>query len=238
MRKITIGIVFSTMLITFSACVNGKEETVIPEEIEEMKAQIKFEDNLKYLIDTYGLDEEELLDIDLEKLISDYKMRSLDYTAEEVRNILRDERDIYLDDGTTELFSIFDRDTDTDYNAEANIRRIAYYYNQGSLFQRSVFDLENGVFFVNTASPMKLNDEQLSMLQDLVNKWDILEWEEYYEGEEEPSTGSLRWKLVLEFDDDITCAFGGYTKDMTHLPGTYRGVNEELQSVIKTVKYE
>ena len=41
MRKITIGIVFSTMLITLSACVGGKEETVIPEEKEEIKLNLK-----------------------------------------------------------------------------------------------------------------------------------------------------------------------------------------------------
>lgn len=136
------------------------------------------------------------------------------------------------------MFSAFDRDTDADYNAEANIRRIAYYYNQGSLFQRSVFDLENGVFFVNTALPRTLGDEQLNMLRELADKWDIFEWEEYYEGGEEPSTGSLRWKLVFEFDDDTACAFGGYTKDMTHLPDTYRDVNKELQSVIKLEEKE
>lgn len=204
------------------------------EEVEKMtKETAGHEDDLTFMMTTYGLEKEELAGIDLKRLIEDYQMRTREYTAEEIREILTDEADMYQDDGSTALFAILEQEggalEDTD-----QISRIGYFYNPGTLVQKAVFDLENKLFYVDNTDSHPLTEEQYKLLKELPEKWQITDWDEWYEGEEQESTGSFAWKLVFELADGSFCVYGGYTKDMSHLPKTYNDVNRELRSVMKS----
>lgn len=209
----------------------AEQETSVSRETEHVEEEDEMDD-LTFMMTAYGFREEELLGIDLKRLIEDYGLRREAYTADEVREILELEADVYQDDGSTELFSILEEEGGT-LKEGAEICRIGYYCNQGTLIRKLVFDLENQQFYVNNTDPQPLSKEQIRTLRELPSKWGIGKWDSYYEGEEEPSTGSLKWKLVFELEDGSCGVYGGYTKDMTHLPKTYQDVDRELNSVIK-----
>ena len=227
-----------------SMCGCQSSQTDHKEEVKEMTNETTnemmdessiYEDDLTFMVETFGLREEELIGIDLKRLIEDYRLRTMDYTAEEIREILKDQGDMYQDDGTTELFSIFEQEGGA-LKEGAEIRRIAYYRNPGTLVQKAVFDLEYEEFFVDNPDPHPLTEEQVKLLKELPDKWGITKWDSWYEGEEESGIGSLSWKLVFELEDETYCVYGGYTSDMTHLPETYNDVNKELVSVMKSAK--
>ena len=195
----------------------------------------QYEDNLQFMMNTYGFDYEELQGVDLEKFINDYELRTRAFSSERVHKILLNERDMYVDDGTTALFAIFKAEGGGVSDA-GDINRIGFYCNTGTLVQQVVFNLEKGEFYVDDANPHSLTQEQVSLLTGLVAKWNVASWDSHYEGEEEPSTGNFRWKLVFEHSNGEYSVYDGYTQDMSHLPETFSGVNQDLQSVIKTAK--
>lgn len=193
----------------------------------------KKQENMNFFIQEYGFTADELIGYDLEKIIIDYNLKSLDYSGEEVRQILNESGNYYLDDGTTELFQIFSAVSNHEKKNESELIKIGYYYNSGTFVEYVVFDLEERCFYVNTAEPNPLSEEQCKALRELPERWGILDWDEDYRGEEEPSTGSLGWKLVLSYQDLSAFVSGGYTQDHTHLPVTFFDMNDELQKIIR-----
>ena len=187
--------------------------------------------NVQFMIENYGFSQEELHGLDLEKFINDYQLRSRDYSADEVRKILLDEGDMYADDGTTALHSIFSATGETLKPGE-EVGRIAFYVNSGTLVQREIFDIENGLFYVDDANPHAMSAEAVELLRNLPAKYNIPSWESHCEGEEEPSTGHFVWKLIFELSNGEFRVYDGYTKDMSHLPETFSEVYQALQSVL------
>ena len=137
---------------------------------EMMDESSVYEDDLTFMVETFGLSEEELIGIDLKRLIDDYRLRTMDYTAEEIREILKDQGDMYQDDGTTEVFSIFGQEGGA-LKEGAEIRRIAYYRNPGTLVQKAVFDLEHEEFFVDNPDPNPLTEEQMKRYLAFANRF-------------------------------------------------------------------
>lgn len=194
---------------------------------------ISSEGALKYMMETYGLTEKELEGLELVRLIKDYQMVTLEYTPREVRTIIEEERDIYQDDGKSRVFSILDQNAENDLKTDSDICQIGFYRNEGTLIQKMAFDLKKQVCYGGDAKERPLSEEQISALKELPEKWQIAEWEHFYGGREQESTGSLQWKLVFELEDGTICAYGGWTGNGSHLPDTYRKVARELQAVMK-----
>lgn len=188
-------------------------------------------DDLKFMVETYGFSEEELEGLDLAKLIQDYQLRTRDYSAEEVRDILKAEGDMYVDDGTTALFSIFAIEG-RDLRDGDEVNRIGYYFNAGTLVQRLVIDIDDKAYYIDNAEPHPLKGKQVEFLKDLPHKYEISNWEKYTVGEEQPSTGHFSWKLVFGLTSGEYCVYDGYTKDMSHLPATFNDFIEGLNSVL------
>lgn len=226
--KYKIGLcIFWLLAISFCGC--GNESINRLEGEEKMKiSDVKENDNVKFMTETYGFSEEELYGIDLEKLISDYELRTRDYTAEEIREILDSESDMYLDDGMTQVLSIFSK-TGRKLKKDDQIQSIGFYLNSGTLKRFRVFDLENQVYYVDSAEERNLSQEQAETLRALPEKWDLYSWESHYEGREEESTGNYSWKLVFKVSEDEFCVYDGYTKDMSHLPENFEEVKNEIE---------
>ena len=138
--------------------VEGREkETAAP---ESTAAQ----DDVHFMMSAYGLSREELQGIDVEQLISDYELREREYTPEEIRMILADQGDMYAEDETTVLFRILSKEGGPLKNGQADIVRIGFYENAGTLVERSVFDLKNRVFYVDGPEPHPMSEAQAEEL--------------------------------------------------------------------------
>ena len=225
------------MIMTFiPAGVQGTQETEQTKGAGEMKGKADngttYQENLDFMIENYNFTADELADIDLERFIEDYALDSLDYTPEEVQQILSDERDMYIDDGTTERFKIFDQKSDDTATPDLGITRIGYYYNEGTLLRRIVFDLENNVWYMDKNEAVPLGTDEADSLLSLDENYHVFQWDANYEGKEQDTTGSLRWKLVFEFKNGSYRSFGGYTKDMSHLPDNFREVNDLIKEIV------
>lgn len=192
------------------------------------------EENRQFLMDQYGFTADQLEGIDLTRFIADYQLRTRDYPAEKVQGFLRRNRDIYQDDGTTELYALLDTAEEGGLPEGAAVQRIGYYRNVGALRQRMVFDLANGVYYLDDATSHPLTTEQTGLLKGTADRWGVPGWEAYCQGEEQPTTGSFRWRLVFELEDGSRCAYGGYTGDMSHLPANFYDLNRELMGVIES----
>ena len=183
---------------------------------------------LSFMMEKYALTEEDLAGYDLVRLNADYDFQNVDYTAEEVREILADQGQYYMDTGYTKLFSILDMKEEGKITRDSEIVRIGFYYNEGTLLRKIIYDLREKSIYNNSVEPAEMSDIRYKKLSALAGDYDIYSWDNYYEGEEKPSTGSLRWKIVFLCADGSACAYGGYTQDMTHLPENFTEVREVL----------
>ena len=237
--KIAFSIFSAMIIMVFLPVTISALETDQTEGVEDMTNNNKSSEknnhqkNMDFLIENYNLSAEELENIDLDRFIEDYNLYTLEYTADEVQQILSDERDMYIDDGSTERLKLFEMKSDDTLTPDQGIRRIGYYYNEGTLLQIIIFDFQENVWYVNDEEPCPMTSDDVSKLLSLEDKYHVFQWDSNYEGKEASSTGSLRWKLVYEFDDGSCRSFGGYTKDMSHLPENFREVDTLIRSIIK-----
>ena len=196
------------------------------------KSETEFREIMEFMTEEYGFKEKELEGYDLIRLMKDYDFRNLDYTADEVREILEDQGKYYQNDGYTQLFYALNAEEGGTLDRDSEITRIGFYYNEGTLIRKVIYDLESKKIYDNSAEPKEMTGEQCSALTNLASEYGIYEWDNTYDGEEESgSTGSLRWKLVFECGDGSQCVYGGYTRDMTNLPERFNEIKKLLLSI-------
>ena len=236
-KSLKLFILTGMTIFYLPVCVCSAQNTEQTKGVGEMSEKAEnrstYQENLDFLMEKYDFTADELADIDLERFIEDYDLYNLDYTPEEIQQILSDERDMYIDNGVTERFKIFDQKSDDTTTPDMKITRIGYYYNEGTLFQRIVFDFQNNVWYLNENEAVHLEKDEADSLLSLDDKYHVFQWDANYEGEEEETTGSLRWKLVFEFENGSYRSFGGYTRDMSHLPDNFREVSDLIRKIIK-----
>ena len=160
-----------------------------------------------------------------------YQLRDREYTPEEVRMILADQGDMYAEDETTVLFRILSKEGGPLKDGQADIVRIGFYENAGTLVERSVFDLENRVFYVDGPEPHPMSEAQAEELKQLPGRWGIPAWDVHTEGKEAPNTGNYGWKLIFELSNGEYAVYDGFTGDMSHLPKHFAEVRDTLYSV-------
>ena len=225
------------MLLT-AECGIGKEKNpsdtgsgayITESEDASMKSyETERDEILAFMMSKYALTEEELAGYDLVKLMADFDFRNLEYTADEVREILADQGKYYVDTGYTKLFSILDMKEDGKLTHDGEIIRIGFYYNEGTILRKIIYDLQEKKIYNNSVEPAEMSDPHYEKLSSLADDFGIYDWDNYYGGEEKPSTGSLRWKIVFVCADGSACAYGGYTNDMSHLPENFSDVRNVL----------
>ena len=217
-RKRIVAAALVMTLSVMPGCGGGKE--VKANEVDDMTAYTH-EENLQYMTETYDLTREELDGVDIDRFIEDYGLREEDYSSDEIREILAEEGDLYIDAGSTALYSLLREEEGGAADPEQEIRRIGFFYNEGTLNQRIIIDLEKEVYYLNDTHENPLSDVKAVELRKLIATYHLDEWKNHYEGEEGFSTGSLVWKLVLVMENGQKAVFGGRTGDMTHLPENF-----------------
>ena len=225
-------ILSSAIILMVAAVLFGCGGTKTVKETETAASEsATVQDDISFMVNTYGFSEEELQGIDVWQLIHDYELLERQYTPEEIRMILEDQGDMYVEDEATILFRIFSRDGGPLKEGQTDIVRIGFYENAGTLVERSIFDLENKVFYVDGPEPHAMSEAQAEELKQLPGRWNIPAWDVHTEGKEAPSTGNYGWKLVFELSDGAFAVYDGFTGDMTHLPEHFEEVRDTLDSV-------
>lgn len=217
----------------------GGETTEKDLEDNAMTGSDGYKKALAFMIKEYGFTAEELIGIDVERLIEDYQFDKMDYSSEEVREIIEEQGDFYQLSIEDDIYSLLGSTSDVpssgiDLPQNAEIVKIAFYENPGSLQRRMLFDLEDSVYFIDDAMPLELSADQVSKLKNIPNDTNISSWDHKYErNDEEETTGSYAWKMVFLLNDGKQCVFGGYTQDMKNLPEDYNTVVEIFKSIAK-----
>lgn len=186
---------------------------------------------LQFMIENYGFSEEELEGVDVIKFVEDFELRVRDFSAEEVRDILSAQKDMYVDDGTTVLYSIFSKDGHELREADV-VNRMGLYLNNGTMNQRLIFDFEENVYYINNAEPYSLTQQQSDQLRELPKVCKIFEWDRHTEGDEEESTGNFKWELVFQIASGDYCTYDGYTQDGSNLPDTFNDFLDGIQHIV------
>ena len=213
------------------------EVTGEKEEDNVMTGSDGYKQALAFMAEKYGLTAEELMGIDVERLIEDYQLDRMDYSAQEVREILEEQGDFYQLQLEDDIYALLGNtgdipSTGTDLTPDADIVKIAFYENPGSLQKRMLFDLEDCVGFIDDTVPFELSADQVSTLKKTAVDTEISSWQHKYEGgDEKETTGSYAWKMVFLLRDGRQCIYGGYTQDMTGLPEDYNTVVEIFESI-------
>lgn len=219
---------------------NGaNEETGTNSEETEMTGSDGYKKALAFMINKYGFTVEELLGLDVEALVEDYQLDKDEYTKEEIVEIIEDQRDYYLLDPADEIFSLLGNTDEVDPNSadlpeNADIAKIAMYLNAGSLQERFLFDFEEKLYYVNDGIPYVLEEDQIETIKTGIKEAEVSTWNHYYESsDEQETTGSFGWKLVILLRDGTECAYGGYTRDMSTLPDQFDKLETALTNAVK-----
>lgn len=235
--KLMKSLLFTTMILLFSTTLFGCEKTTnvnvnVKEKAEEMtKMETETMNDIQFMMEKYGLSEEEMQGLDAAKLISDFQLRSRDYTPEDIREILAAEGDMYILDEEARLSRIFSAEGGKLEEGRTDIVRTALYLNAGTRVQRYLLDLEEGIAYVDDVPVRPLSEAQVEEVKQLPAKWNIPAWDTHTEGPEDPSTGNYSWKLIFELSDGTYAVYDGYTRDMTHLPDHFAEVRDTLVSL-------
>lgn len=229
MYKNILLISFLCSFALLSGCTSSAQNN--SEEVTQMLVDDERSADLQFMLETYGFREEELEGIDLSRFIADFELRSREYSAEEVRDILNAQKTMYIDDGSTALYSIFSKDG-RELREDDDVNQMGLYLNQGTSLQQFIFDLENNVYYVDTVEPIPLSSQQSVQLKELLREYKIYSWERHTQGEEERSTGSFGWKLVVRTVGGEYCTYDGYTQDGTHLPDSFTDFLNGIQRVL------
>ncbi len=194
----------------------------------------KQQQELAFLMETYGLQKEELEGIDVARFVEDYRLREFDYSPEEIRELLAEQGDMYKADPADEIYWMLSQEGGT-WREGAVPVRIGFALNVGTYPMRAVFDLGGGVVYYQDAVPHTLTAEQLRTLEELPDRGSVSSWTQWTAGEEAPSTGSYAWRLVLQDETGALSVYAGYTQDMSNLPEGYAFVSETLLGVLGTI---
>ncbi len=190
---------------------------------------------LQFMMENYGFSEEELEGLDVIKFVGDFELCTRDFSAEEVHDILSAQKDMYVDDGSTALYSILSKDG-RELRKDDSVNRMGLYLNNGTMRQQLVFEFEKDVYYVNNVKPRPLTTQQSAQLRELLEDCKVFDWERHTEGEEEESTGSFSWKLVLQTSNGEYCTYDGYTCDGSNLPDTFNDFLSGIQHIAEGIK--
>ena len=236
LKKILPVIFASLVLLLLCGC--GDSSTAEKTSEDDMKNggknmpdYIEITDNKEFMKEKYGLSDEELEGIDVDRLVSDFGFRNTDYTPDEVREILKEFGPTYTVNEADKIFSLLDMEGGT-IGADDDITYIGFLENSGTLVTRMVFDIKGKVYYYDDAEPKALTDDQLAILAGLAEDYGIYNWDQHYLEEDlNESTANYSWKLVFYTADGTVASYDGYSPEGKCLPENYKEVKNKLRDI-------
>lgn len=236
MHKIFLFFSILCSIVPLGGCTNNNPNFI--EEVSQMPI-IDYDERsteLKFMMETYGFSEDELEGVDLIKFVEDFQLRERDFSAEEVHDILNAQKDMYIDDGSTALYSILSKDG-RELRESDVINRMGLYLNIGTMRQQMVFDFEKDVYYINNIESHSLTQQQSTYLRELPGTCKIFAWDRHTEvEEEEESTGNFGWKIVIQTASGEYCTYDGYTRDGSNLPDSFNDFLSGIQRITEAAE--
>ena len=196
-----------------AACGSGpqrEEPAEEPAEIMDEEVMDSRAEAVRFLVDKYHFTEENLEGIDVEAFISDYGLRDVFYR-------------LFPTDEIPE--------TGNDLDAGSDIVTIGFYENPGSLQKMILFDIDGGLYYVDDATPHRLDADSIASLKGVCRDTPVCSWDHRTVGERGGTTGSYAWKMVFLLRDGAECVYGGWT-DTDVLPAGYEQVTDIFYSAV------
>lgn len=170
----------------------------------EDSKRVMIEDGAKYLVDNFSFTEEELSGIDATAFANDYLIEEL--TEEEVRNWFELVRDHYIIDEDYVYRKMVDlvkyRDnTGKITRGDVVIKVGCLYQSEHSKQRMYVYDLQEGVGYLDEGKATQLSDSRLEDLNDLVYMYDIDIWENEFVGSKRNTTSYYHWEITFQLID-------------------------------------
>lgn len=192
-------------------------------------------DDREFLIEVVGFTEEQLKNFNIEEFSSIVRLRKttdLNY----VKYAYDKEYDMFYDENYNDTYLIMSVLPNDKIPKGTKIKKIGFNYNPGTFVEDSVFDIEKGVFYVYDRSHIenKYDEYQLDVdLSNIVDEYEIYNWDTVIEGPQDDTTASYGWKLVFLGDDGHKYAYEGYTMSKNVFPEGYTELSKKLNEIIK-----
>ena len=238
------------LVICFScgvlACSCTPDTTIAKTGIYETALGYKWDDrsldDREFLIEVVGFTAEQLENIDIEvfsRFVDLRKTKDLN----DVRNFAKysydTEYDMFYNENYNDTYLILSVLPNDKIPKGTKIKKIGFNYNPGTFVEDSVFDIEKGVFYVYDRGHIenKYDEYQLDVdLSNIVDEYEIYNWDTVIEGPQDDTTASYGWKLVFLGDDGHKYAYEGYTMSKNVFPEGYKELSKKLNEIIKKVE--
>lgn len=198
-------------------------------EVVSMATTSRMQEDIQYLEEQYGFTSEELAGLDVSKFVEDYEIRTRDYEPAQVRKILELQRDIYEEDSTEAVFYLLREEGRTLQDGDVPVL-IGVSLNLGTGMTRYLYDLENAVWYWNSAEAHPMSSEAAESLRTLPERRNMSSWKAYTRGERNSGTGSIGWKMVFQMENGDNVVYEGFAQDESGLPEGFQDVLMDLEA--------
>ncbi|WP_075722006.1 hypothetical protein [Roseburia sp. 499] len=222
-----IGMVIMGMLLYGCSRKNdkkGKEEKNVVEvqDVKDKKEDKEVKQNItkEYLIENYGISEEELEGVDIKSFLWRYQITEDNIDEYDIPRKLKFYKEHFASQGYMNyeymLYEVAD-EVLTKGNVN-DIIKIAWFVNSGDSLESVVFDFENTRIYDGARIDYFTNEDLVGNTDDtikqkviqLISEYDIYSWKDYYEGGSmEGTTAWYHWSFAVEFSDGTIYRTGG-----------------------------
>lgn len=201
------------------------------------------EEDIQFLIDTYGVKREQIEDIDVHQLIRDYNLRKNTTTYKDsIDDLIMQEGQ--KDTGYSDIYKIIDVENGARLKKEDVIKSVAFYHEKDDVTARTyVFDFINKKYYcstnsmpeINALTPHELTDEQINEINNLIESFNVYNLDAVNDSLDHKNALGIRlkWKLVIEREDGSICTYRGNRDNNDDYPANYCEFADGLELIAK-----
>ena len=184
------------------------------------------------MVETYGFKASDFDNMDVIKFVTDYSLDTEIASKEDAQMLYKYNADIYQYTDMTRMYGFIDRNTNEAIQKSDNIVKIGFYRNEGTFAQNSVFDIAEGVFYVDDLTAHDIPETAKESLKTFSEKYNIAEWNKtpVEESVDAGSTANYAWRLVFVTDSGNTCSYYGGL-GYTDPKGSYDAMSELIEII-------
>ncbi|WP_022762671.1 hypothetical protein [Butyrivibrio sp. AD3002] len=192
-------------------------------------------DYIDFMVDTYGFEASDFDNMDIIQFVTDFSLDTQIASREDAWKIYKYTADIYQYTDMTRMYNFIYRDTNESVQKGDTIVKIGYYFNEGTFAQSSVFDITEGVFYVDDLTAHNIPDGVREELKTFAERYHLDEWNKIPVDEptDPDSTANYAWRLVFVTESGNTCSYYGGL-GYTDPKGSYDAMSE-LTAMIETI---